>query len=225
MVSARQLNTLYILQLDDHDRFYPSSSQSGLNKKKSTQYSLQSKRKKSVQKDHPSFQPIENETKKEEGGAIYWWRSPWTLLQLLQASRGWSRAQYICISQYNTSRSIHTYFLRGRSVQPTAAAEYKSCELECQFCPSRRTRVRKIINHCRRRSTSRSSPTWVSSSIIVCTCKGKKRSERNMYLWASSSILLLRPYSTPQLSNSTWINHQPKENIDSIPIDKLSFLL
>ena len=109
-----------------------------------------------------------------------------------QASLGWSRARYICISQYNTSRSIHTYFLRGRSVQPTAAAaEYKSCELECQFCPSRRTRVRKIINHCRRRSTSRSSPTWVSSSIIVCTCKGKKRSEKEI-----SSKQQLRPHPT-----------------------------
>ena len=44
---------------------------------------------------------------------------------------------YICISL------AAEVFLGG--------SEYKSCELECQFCPSRRTRVRKIINHRRRR--------------------------------------------------------------------------
>ena len=45
---------------------------------------------------------------------------------------------YICISL-----AAAEVFLGG--------SEYKSCELECQFCPSRRTRVRKIINHRRRR--------------------------------------------------------------------------
>ena len=47
----------------DQDRFYPSSSQSGLDKKRAR--SLQSKRKKSVQKDHPSFQPIERDQEEE----------------------------------------------------------------------------------------------------------------------------------------------------------------
>ena len=137
MVSARQLNETvlytYCNETTTIDSIHRLLNQVSTKKRAR---SLQSKRKKSVQKDHPSFQPIERD--QEEG-----WRhllvevkmAIRTIARLARAGR--CRGRYICISQYTAQQQYSYVFFEGKIsiVQPAAAeqANIKVVSLSASF--------------------------------------------------------------------------------------------